>query len=73
MRFFEGMFSDPGNWESNPPQPAIEERIIDRPEPDVEPEETVEAEIAEPEGEPAKLGSAAAHQLVSEAWIRCSQ
>ena len=29
MRFFEGLFSDPSNWEENPPQPAIEERVID--------------------------------------------
>ena len=36
MRFFEGAFSDPNNWESNPPQPAIEERVIDRPDPDAE-------------------------------------
>jgi hypothetical protein len=50
MRFFEGIFSDPSNWEVNPPQPAIEERVIDRPEPDVEP---VEAEIVEPQGESA--------------------
>jgi hypothetical protein len=49
MRFFEGIFSDPNNWEENPPQPAIEEPVID---PDVEPEEIVEAEIAEPDGEP---------------------
>ena len=50
MRFFEGAFSDPSNWEENPPQPAIEERVID---PDAEPEEIVEAQIVEPEGEPA--------------------
>jgi hypothetical protein len=50
MRFFEDAFSDPSNWEENPPQPAIEERVIDS---DVEPEEIAEAEIAEPEGEPA--------------------
>jgi hypothetical protein len=49
MRFFEGIFSDPSNWEQNPPQPAIEEPVIDL---DVEPEIT-EAEIAEPEGEPS--------------------
>jgi hypothetical protein len=49
MRFFEGIFSDPNNWEENPPQPVIEERVID---PDVEPEEITEAEIVEPEGEP---------------------
>ena len=50
MRFFEDAFSDPKNWEENPPQPAIQESVID---PDVEPEEIVEAEIVEPEGEPA--------------------
>ena len=53
MRFIEDAFSDPSNWEENPPQPAIEERVIDRPDADVEPEEIVEAEIVEPEGEPA--------------------
>jgi hypothetical protein len=56
MRFFEGAFSDPNDWVENPPpgppQPAIEERVIDRPDPN-EPEEIVEAEIVEPEGEPA--------------------
>jgi len=45
MRFFEDAFSDPNNWEENPPQPAIEERVID---PEVEPEEIIEAEIFEP-------------------------
>ena len=34
MRFFAGVFDDPNNWEENPPQPAIEERGIDHPEPD---------------------------------------
>ena len=47
MRFFEDAFSDPSNWEENPPQPAIEERVID---PDGEPDENIEAET---EGEPA--------------------
>src|SRR5215217_7149024 len=47
MRFFEDAFSDPSNWMENPPQPAIEERVID---PGVE---LVEAEIAGAEGEPA--------------------
>jgi hypothetical protein len=47
MRFFEDAFSDPNNWMENPPQPAIEERVIG---PDAE---LVEAEIVEPEGEPA--------------------
>jgi hypothetical protein len=50
MRFFDGFFSDPSNWEENPPQPAIEERVID---PDDGPEEIIEAEIVGPEGEPA--------------------
>jgi hypothetical protein len=49
MRFSEGVFDDPKNWEQNPPQSAIEERVID---PDVEPEEIAEAEIVEPEAEP---------------------
>jgi hypothetical protein len=31
MRFFKEAFSDPNNWEENPPQPAIEERVLDRP------------------------------------------
>jgi hypothetical protein len=54
MRFFEEAFSDPSNWEENPPpgspRPAIEERVID---PDAEPVETLEAEIVQPESEPA--------------------
>jgi hypothetical protein len=37
----------------NPPQPAIEERVLDRRDPEVEAEEPVEAEIVEPQGEPA--------------------
>jgi hypothetical protein len=45
MRFFAGVFDDPNNWEENPPQPAIEERVID---PDAEPEEIAEAQIVEP-------------------------
>jgi hypothetical protein len=52
MRFFEAAFSDPSNWEENPPQPAIEEPVIDRPDPEVEPGEPVEAEIVKPQGEP---------------------
>jgi hypothetical protein len=52
IAFFEGLLSDPNNWEENPPQPAIEERVIDRPASDA-PEEIAEAEIVEPEGEPA--------------------
>jgi hypothetical protein len=50
MRFFEDAFSDPSNWEENPPQPAIEDRV---PDPEVEPDEDIEAEIVEPESEPA--------------------
>jgi hypothetical protein len=53
MRFFQDAFSDPNNWEENPPpdspQPAIEERVIDRPEPNVEPEEILEAELIDHE------------------------
>jgi hypothetical protein len=52
MRFFEDAFSDPNNWAENPPQPAIEDRVLDRPYPD-EPEVIVEADIVEPEREPA--------------------
>jgi hypothetical protein len=55
MRFFEDAFSDPNNWVKNTPQPAVEERGLDRPHPDAEPEEEIlEAEIlGEPQGEPA--------------------
>jgi hypothetical protein len=58
MRFFEEAFSDPKNWEENPSKPAIEERVIDGSDADVEPQgiieaEIIEAEIVEPEGEPA--------------------
>ena len=47
MRFFEDAFSDPKNWEENAPQPAIDGRVLDRPDPG-EPEE-----IVGPEAEPA--------------------
>ena len=57
MRFFEEAFSDPSNWESNPqpdPTPAIESYAASSLDHhDVEPEKIVEAEIVEPEGEPA--------------------
>ena len=53
MRFFNDAFSDPKNWEENPPQPAIDGRVIDRSDPADGPEELVEADIVEPEGEPA--------------------
>jgi hypothetical protein len=51
-------FSDPSNWVSNTPHPdptpAIESYATSsRHRHDVEPEETLEAEIVEPEGEPA--------------------
>jgi hypothetical protein len=55
MRFFEEAFSDPNNWEENPPTqptPAIESyatSISDQH--DDEPKENLEAEIVEPEGE----------------------
>ena len=52
LRFFEDAFGDPNNWEENPAQPAIEERVLDRPDPG-EREEIAEAQIVEPEGEPA--------------------
>jgi len=52
MRFFEEAFGDPKNWEENPPQPAIEDRVLDRPDPG-KPKEIIEAQIVEPEGEPA--------------------
>jgi hypothetical protein len=57
MRFFEGAFSDPSNWESNPqpdPTPAIESYATSSPDHhDTGPEEILEAEIVELEGEPA--------------------
>jgi hypothetical protein len=56
LRFFEDAFSDPSNWVSNPqpdPTPAIESYATRSPDHhDLEPEEIVEAEIVEPEGEP---------------------
>jgi hypothetical protein len=57
MRLFEGIFSDPNNWESNPlpdPTPAIESDAtssLDRHY--VESAEILKVEIVEPEGEPA--------------------
>jgi hypothetical protein len=57
LTFFEGLFSDPNNWVENPPPdatPAIESyapSTLDHH--DAEPDETVEAEIVEPDGEPA--------------------
>jgi hypothetical protein len=63
MRFFEGAFSDPNNWESNPqpdPAPAIESYTASSLDHhDVLPEEIVDAEIVEPEGEPARRHAAA--------------
>jgi hypothetical protein len=57
MRFFDGAFSDPNNWEANPPPdptPAIESYATStRDHHDTESEEISEAEIVEPEGEPA--------------------
>jgi hypothetical protein len=29
IAFFDGLLNDPSNWVENPPQPAIEERVID--------------------------------------------
>jgi hypothetical protein len=57
IAFFEGLLSDPNNWEENPqpdPTPAIETygtSGLDHH--DAEPDETIEAEIVKPEGEPA--------------------
>jgi hypothetical protein len=57
MRFFEGIFNDPNNWESNTqldPTPAIESYATSSfDQHDAEPEEISEAGIVEPEGEPA--------------------
>jgi hypothetical protein len=53
VRLFEEVFSDASNWDENPPQPAIEERVIDSPHPDAELEGILEAQIVEPEAEPA--------------------
>src|SRR5215211_1872830 len=57
MRFFADVFSDPNNWESNTqpdPAPAIESNATSGLDHHyVEPEEISEAEIVEPEGEPA--------------------
>ena len=53
MRFFEDGFSDPRNWEQNPP-PAIESYATSNLDHhDAEPDENIEAEIVEAEGEPA--------------------
>jgi hypothetical protein len=54
MRFFEEAFSDPNNWVENPPPdatPAIESYATSTP--NYHDAELVEAEIVEPEGEPA--------------------
>ena len=58
MRFFEGAFGDPRNWESTTPEPdpppAIESYATGSGyRQDAEPEEILEAEIVEPEREPA--------------------
>jgi hypothetical protein len=57
MRFFEGAFGDPSNWESSTqadPTPAIESYATSSgSRHGAEPEEIVEAEIVEPQGEPA--------------------
>jgi hypothetical protein len=54
MRFFEDAFGDPRNWEENPPPestPAIESNATGSR--DHHDAELVEADIVEPEGEPA--------------------
>jgi hypothetical protein len=57
MRFFDEAFSDPNNWMENPPPdvtPAIESYATSTPNHhDAEPEEIIEVEIVEAEGEPA--------------------
>jgi hypothetical protein len=57
IAFFEGLLSDPSNWEEHPPPeptPAIESYATSSLDHhDVEPEEIAEAQIVEPEGEPA--------------------
>jgi hypothetical protein len=57
MRFFEGIFSDPNNWEANPPAdptlPIESYAASSLDHHDTEPAEILEAQIAEPEGEPA--------------------
>jgi hypothetical protein len=57
MRFFHDAFSDPSNWECNPPPdpiPAIESDATSSLDHQyVETEEISEAEIVEPEAEPA--------------------
>jgi hypothetical protein len=57
MRFFEGAFSDPSNWEENPPPdptPAIESYATgSRDQHNAEPEEIVETDVVEPEAESA--------------------
>jgi hypothetical protein len=57
MRFFEDAFSDPSNWEENPPPdptPTIESYATSSLDHhDAEPDKIVESEIVEPEGEPA--------------------
>jgi hypothetical protein len=57
MRFFKDAFSDPNNWESNPPPdptPAIESNATGSlDQHDAEPAEILEAEIVEPDGESA--------------------
>ena len=57
MRFFQDAFSDPSNWEYNPPPdpiPAIESDATSSLDHHyVESAEISEAEIVEPDGEPA--------------------
>jgi hypothetical protein len=57
IAFFEGLLSDPSNWVENPqpdPTPAIESYATNSPDHhDAEPDENIEADIVEPEGEPA--------------------
>ena len=56
LAFFKGAFSDPNNWVSTTqpdPTPIETYATSSRYRHDTEPEEILEAEIVEPEGEPA--------------------
>jgi hypothetical protein len=55
LTFFRDAFNDPTALEDTPPpgtpKPAIEAYMVGRQYPDAEPEEILEAELVEPEGE----------------------
>ena len=74
IAFFEGLLSDPSNWEENPQPartPAIESYATSSLDHhDAEPEEIVEAEIVEPEGEPADTPPRIAEMIKAGAFDR---